>query len=226
MTPAEGSDLGTWPAMPFALWLQDVFVRGGRGLVEAFCRQQRVTAGDQMVGAETAALGYVREVFSGAGRYLVELPVDTVGAGLLNLVAGNYCNDLDGLLNEAVPAALQYECIASVPSLFEALVAAPRRAGRTRPRIMELVAETWWPSWAMRGVGCVDNDLLCLRQMETILGLGDPLCQRSALLGLGYYVYHYPSAAREIIDRFLARNAALDRSLEVLARAALRGDTF
>lgn len=178
------------------------------------------------------AAPYVDRFFRDAGELLAPYTDAQAGQGLNYLSSPSFAEYGHTAVSETVPLELRLAIVAGIGELFRQ-VYAPRCGDRiahpddepSEPLLSSCFM--WWDAfpWYPKG-GSPERDAIDARMMrvlEEVLALPSAACQEAALHGLGHATGGTPeSPAGQIIERFLADDAARRPELVSYARAARR----
>lgn len=137
------------------------------------------------------------------------------------------------LHDQNVPAEERVACISAVEDIYASLVSSRCRrehayAGPHAPAIDRVFSE-WWTGFPLVVVpgdpGRAAIEQQCLRSLAAILKLKSPVCQESALLGLGRWRTSHQHEVTSIINEYLRANAQTDGALRSLAQTMSEGES-
>lgn len=168
---------------------------------------------------------YLAETFEHADRHIARFSDTQLESALWHIIGGNYAIDA---VSAELPIDLRLRVIRSTYDLFQKLFAA-RCDEIDWPGNFPLyrVCYMFWEIFPLEDRASVPEDApVCdekIAVLERILGLDNPMCQYSALHGLGHAHSVIPERTTEIIDRYLARHLEPDFQLRSYALDARKG---
>jgi hypothetical protein len=164
------------------------------------------------------------ETPSGLGRYTNP----QVAKGLWFLFDSTCSGYMELLRNPQLPLPSRLRCIAAIFTLNRDLFAvrcAPEIDDPNEHSLSTTCHMLWDLSEALEPNP--DNpaiDQACMETLTKILEIKHPVCQQSALHGLGHWAGSYPTRIEEIVDAFLSRGSQLHPKVKDFAIKARSGD--
>lgn len=169
---------------------------------------------------------HIARTFERADEHLGRFSDRQIEAGLWMIIGRGY---VGAALGDDVPAETRLRLVRSTSDLFSRLFAA-------RCRRLELGGESplyricymFWEIFPLENKPEHPRDAaLCeekIATLERILEIDNPMCQYSALHGLGHAQFDLPERSAEIVDRWLTKHATADARLREYAQDARTGD--
>ena len=178
------------------------------------------------------AVSHLTRLFTEPEHSLRWFSDEQIAQGLTYLVSTRASGDNGWLCSKDVPVDRRVRCVEAVASLFAQLFAA--RCSSHLLHLSEAGASTlnrvcymWWDEFPCIALPSDPHIALmhdtALRTMESVLRLGFPPCQESALHGLGHWHRGHESKVAQIIDRFLATTTPLDPRIVTYSKSARCG---
>ncbi|MDE2143934.1 MAG: hypothetical protein KGJ84_16110, partial [Elusimicrobia bacterium] len=176
-------------------------------------------------GDESRKAEFTAEMFENAGRHLARFSDEQLENGLRFFLSQGYAFDA---LDADVPLPARVRLVRAVPGLYRGIFA---------PRCHELdfggnlplyrICYMFWESIPVGGRPESEEERTLGREMlaalREILEIDNPMCQYSALHGLGHARPDWPVEVEEMIDAYLSRQPRADFPLRTYALAAREG---
>lgn len=187
---------------------------------------------EPLISAPTM-VGYLTRLFADAPTHLSRFSHEQVAQGLWFVLNEIRDNHMFALGDRSVADDARQRCLDAMFVLYRDYFAkeCPKETGEEHYTELNEICYMAWdimPYWWVRLDGA-EWASSCVLLLERILHIAHPVCQASALHGLGHFVMDYPDLAEPIasvINGFLKRNPALDPGLTEFAAQARRGEVL
>ncbi|MBI2386304.1 MAG: hypothetical protein HYV14_09855 [Elusimicrobia bacterium] len=169
---------------------------------------------------------YIARTFERGDEHLARFSDQQIEAGFWMIIGRGY---VGAALGDEVPAEQRLRLVRSTYALFSRLFAARcRRLELGGDSPLYRICYMFWEIFPLENKPEHARDAaLCeekISAIERILGIDNPMCQYSALHGLGHAQLEVPERSAAIIDSWLVKHEKADPRLREYAQAARTGD--
>lgn len=208
-------------SLSFERWLEHAFAHP-----EDDPRWHRRPDSEYWSGEPVLKAEHIARTFDRADENLARFSDQQIEAGLWMIIGRGY---VGAALGDEVPADLRLRLVRSTYDLFLRLFAV--RCGRLElggePPLYR-ICYMFWEIFPLENKPENPRDAaLCeekISALERILEIDNPMCQYSALHGLGHAQFELPERSAEIIDSWLVKHGTADPRLREYAQDARTGD--
>lgn len=204
----------------FDLWIDHVF-----NLPNDDLKRHETPGSDYWLDQGALKAEHIAETFENADEHLSRFSNPQLEAGLWFVVGGDYMVDA---LRADVPLELRLRLVRSTLDLFRKMFAVrlcKLDFGGDFP--LYRVCYMFWEIFPLRNAAAKPEDAPLREEkivvLERILELDNPMCQYSALHGLGHAHRAFPERTAGIIDRWVTRHTEADARLREYAQDARKG---